>query len=211
MKQSCPLAILALAPVLASAGPTDVFAFVNRSCNGCHNASVSSGGLNLAALESAKSFEQNRDAWERVSSKIASGEMPPANLPRPAASETAAVTRWLESEFARQDKAAKPDPGRVAARRLNRAEYNNTIRDLLAVNIMPAENFPADETAFGFDNNGDALNVSPVLLEKYVDAAERAVRTAIFGPPNMKPSMTHYPSPVRIPKLPPSLIQAVRS
>lgn len=203
----CLFAIIVLAPSLALAGPGEVFAFVNRSCKGCHNASVSSGGLNLSLLEDAKTFERNRDAWERVAARIASGQMPPPNVPQPAAAEITAMTGWLESEFLRQDRAAKPDPGRVAARRLNRAEYNNTIRDLLAVNIMPAENFPSDETAFGFDNNGDALNVSPVLLEKYVDAAERAVRTAIFGPPRMKPAMTHYPSPVRIPKLPPSLME----
>ncbi len=203
----CLPLLFAWAPSLVLAGPAEVFAFVNRSCKGCHNASVSSGGVDLAGLENAKSFEQNRDVWERVVSKVANGQMPPPNVAKPTAAETAAVTRWLESEFSRQDKAAKPDPGRVAARRLNRAEYNNTIRDLLAVDISPAENFPSDETAFGFDNNGDALNVSPVLLEKYVDAAERAVRTAIFGPPKMKPSMTHYPSPVRIPKLPPSLME----
>jgi hypothetical protein len=203
----CLPALFAFASPLALAGPAEVFAYVNRSCKGCHNASVSSGGLSLAGLDNAKSFGEHRDVWERVASRIATGQMPPPNLPQPPAAETAAVTRWLESEFARQDKAAKPDPGRVAARRLNRAEYNNTIRDLLAVNISPAENFPQDETAFGFDNNGDALNVSPVLLEKYVDAAERVVRTAIFGPPKMKPAMTHYPSPVRIPKLPPSLME----
>ena len=203
----CSLAIFVLGQALALAGPAEVFSLVNRSCKGCHNGTVSSGGLDLASLTDAKSFEQHREAWERVAAKISSGEMPPPGLPKLARTETAAVTRWLASEFERQDKAAKPDPGRVAARRLNRTEYNNTIRDLLAVDINPAENFPQDETAFGFDNNGDALNVSPVLLEKYVDAAERSVRTAIFGPPTLKPAMTHYPSPVRIPKLPPSLME----
>ena len=72
------------------------------------------------------------------------------------------------------------------------------MRDLLGIDIHPADDFPADQAAFGFDDISDALNMSSVLLEKYADAAERSVRTAIFGPPNMKPSMTHYPLPVRL-------------
>ncbi len=86
----------------------------------------------------------------------------------------------------------------MAPRRLNRAEYNNTIRDLLGVDIRPADNFPADAAAFGFDNISDALNLSPGLLENYVDAAERAVRTALFGPERLKPAAVHYSAPVRI-------------
>jgi hypothetical protein len=86
----------------------------------------------------------------------------------------------------------------VSARRLNRAEYNNTIRDLLGIDIRPADNFPADVAAFGFDNISDALTLSPSLLENYVNAAERAVRTALFGPELLKPSAIHYSAPVRI-------------
>ena len=118
--------------------------------------------------------------------------------PAPPTEATAAITGWLENEFARQDALLKPQAGRVAARRLNRAEYNNTIRDLLGVDIRPADSFPADNAAFGFDNNSDALNLSPELLENYMDAAERSVRTALFGPPLIKPSAVHYPAPVRI-------------
>ena len=108
------------------------------------------------------------------------------------------VTDWLEAEFARQDRTIEPLAGRVTARRLNRAEYNNTIRDLLGVDIRPAADFPADQAAFGFDNISDALRLSPVLLEKYLNAAERAVRTALFGPAKLGPAITHYPLPVRI-------------
>jgi hypothetical protein len=75
--------------------------------------------------------------------------------------------------------AAKPDPGRVTARRLNRYEYNNTIRDLLAIDFRPADDFPADDSGYGFDNIGDVLSLSPVLMEKYLHAAERIARTAI--------------------------------
>ncbi len=171
---------------------------MNKNCVGCHNAQVSSGDVNLSGKHD---FDGDRELWERVTAKIKSGEMPPPGAPKPSAADAAAVTKWLEGEFLRQDRATKPDAGRPTARRLNRSEYNNTVRDLLAVDIRPTENFPADESAFGFDNIADALNLSPVLLEKYVDAAERVVRTAIFGAEKMKPSNIHYSAPVRLNEL----------
>ena len=203
------LAFLAAVGVLSAADMSDkaVFSFVKKNCNACHNATVTSGDVNLTAFKDAKAFDESRETWERVVSKLKTGEMPPPGSPRPPASDVAAVTKYLEAEFARQDRAVQPDPGRVTARRLNRAEYNNSMRDLLGVDIRPADSFPADEAAFGFDNISDALILSPVLLEKYVDAAERVVRTAMFGPEKLKPSMTHYPSPVRIPTLPKNLME----
>jgi len=176
----------------------NVFSYVKKNCVACHNASVTNGDVNLAAFETARSFDENRETWERVVSKIKTGEMPPPPMKKPAAEDSTAFTRFLEAEFARQDREAKPDPGRVTARRLNRTEYNNTVRDLLGVDIRPADNFPNDEAAFGFDNIGDALTLSPVLLEKYLYAAERSVRTAIFGPEKLKPAAIHYSAPVRL-------------
>ena len=184
-------------PLHATESP-DVFALVQKSCVGCHNATVKSGDVDLATLRTARTFEDDREIWEKVVEKLKLGQMPPPGLPRPAPETITAVTRWLESEFARQDRAIQPEPGRVAAHRLNRAEYNNTIRDLLGIDIRPADNFPADTAAHGFDNISDALNLSPGLLENYVDAAERAVRTALFGPERMKPAAVHYSAPVRI-------------
>lgn len=180
------------------ADPQEVFAFVKKNCTGCHNASAKAGDLDLTALNAPDTFEKDRETWERVVEKLKLGQMPPAGVPHPQTEATAAITGWLEHEFARQDALVKPEPGRVTARRLNRAEYDNTIRDLLGVDIHPADNFPADVAAFGFDNISDALNLSPELLESYMDAAERSVRTALFGPPLMKPAVTHYPAPVRI-------------
>ncbi len=124
--------------------------------------------------------------------------MPPPGLPQPPPAAVTSVTGWLRSEFTRQDSLIQPDAGRVSARRLNRAEYNNTIRDLLGVDIRPADNFPADTAAYGFDNISDALFLSSALLEDYVDAAERAVRVAMFGPERIKPSVVHFSSPVRL-------------
>jgi hypothetical protein len=190
--------ILALACVPLAAESRDVFAFVQKNCSACHNQTAKAGDLDLTALKAANTFETDRETWELVVEKLKLGQMPPAGVPHPQSETTAAITGWLENEFVRQDALLKPQAGRVAARRLNRAEYNNTIRDLLGVDIRPADNFPADNAAFGFDNNSDALNLSPELLENYMDAAEHSVRTALFGPPLIKPSAVHYPAPVRI-------------
>ena len=92
------------------------------------------------------------------------------------------ITGWIEAAFARQDAQAAPDPGRVTARRLNRVEYDNTVRDLLGVSLRPALDFPQDDSGYGFDNNGDVLSLSPALMERYVTAAERVARAALFGP-----------------------------
>jgi len=203
-----PVLLAVFAPPCIAAGP-DVVAFVQTNCMMCHSAAVRSGDVNLEALVTPKTpgarvFVDGRETWQRVLAKLKAGEMPPPGIPRPPAADFDAVTHWLESEFARQDLSIQPQAGPVPARRLNRAEYNNTVRDLLGVDLQPADNFPQDNAAFGFDNNGDALRVSPVLLDKYLDAAEHVVRTAIFGPEQMKPSMTHYSAPIRIPTLPKS-------
>ncbi len=183
-------------PLLADSSAT--LAFVQKKCVACHNATVTSGGVNLAGHKDSSTFAEQREIWERASAKMKSGEMPPPGVPKPAPEEVKAVTAWLESEFARQDAAIKPDTGFVAARRLNRTEYNNSIRDLLGIDLHASDNFPQDQAAFGFDNISDALTLSSVLLEKYADAAELSVRTALFGPAKQKPAVTHYAMQVRL-------------
>ena len=190
------ISVCFVAPLLADSAGT--LAFVQKKCIACHNASVTSGGVNLFALRDPGTFAKDREIWEHVAGKVKSGEMPPPGVPKASAEDIHAITGWLESEFARQDALIQPDTGLVAARRLNRAEYNNTIRDLLAVDLPLSDTFPQDQAAFGFDNISDALNISSVLLEKYADAAEIAVRTAVFGPAKLKPAVSHYPIPVRL-------------
>ncbi|NOT63735.1 MAG: DUF1592 domain-containing protein, partial [Acidobacteria bacterium] len=129
-----------------------------------------------------------REQWETVLQKLQTGEMPPKGLPRPPAAELKAVIEWLKLAFEKADAEIKPDPGRVTARRLNRAEYNNTVRDLLGVTFRPADDFPQDDSGYGFDNIGDVLSLSPVLMEKYLNAAEQVARTAVFGAPPLKPT-----------------------
>ena len=108
---------------------------------------------------------------------------------RPQAADVERVTGWITAEMDRVDATAKPDPGRVTIRRLNREEYNNTVRDLLGVNSRPADDFPQDDSGYGFDNIGDVLSLSPVLMEKYVAAAEKIARTAVFGAERLKPTL----------------------
>src|SRR6202035_4558532 len=109
-------------------------------------------------------------------------EMPPKGVPRPAA-QMEALTKFVQAEFERADRNVKPDPGRVTARRLNRNEYSNTIRDLLAVDFHAERDFPTDDSGYGFDNIGDILTVSPILMEKYMSAAETIAPRAMGADP----------------------------
>ncbi|MBX3278439.1 MAG: DUF1592 domain-containing protein [Acidobacteria bacterium] len=185
------------APVAEDPFAVRLLPFLEDNCIACHNARRSSGELNLEQYKTAAAIHEHRETFERVVYRIRSGEMPPKGAPRPEESEMKAVLQWIEGEFARADRMAKPDPGRVTARRLNRAEYNNTVRDLLGVDLEPAEDFPQDDSGYGFDNIGDVLSLSPGLMEKYLTAAERIARTALFGPEQLKPTLTRLPAPGR--------------
>src|SRR5262249_36975265 len=155
-------------------------------------------GLSLDNYAHSKDPVRDREVWEKVVQKLRTGQMPPKGLPAPPAGEVASVTRWFDLQFARLDRGMKPDPGRVTARRLNRVEYNNRVRDLLGVNFTPAADFPADDSGYGFDNIGDVLSLSPVLMEKYLAAAEKIARQAIVADPPPKPTrekIEHAPVP----------------
>ncbi len=173
----------------SSAFETTVKPFLAQRCLVCHNAQLKSGGVDLAVFGSAEDVTKDAHTWDTALVKLKTGQMPPEGLPRPDAAEVKAVTEWVEKEFDRVDQMAPPNPGRVTARRLNRTEYNNTVRDLLGVDIHPADDFPQDDAGYGFDNIGDVLSLSPALLEKYLTAADKVTRAALFGPDAGKPSM----------------------
>ena len=126
--------------------------------------------------------------------KLRRGEMPPLEEEQPPEEQRQAVAGWLARELERIDATTPPDPGRVTARRLNRTEYNNTVKELLGVDIRPADDFPQDDAGYGFDNIADVLSLSPVLMEKYVTAADRVARVALFGPPPMEPTLARLRS-----------------
>jgi hypothetical protein len=178
---------------------TSVKPFLENHCYLCHNSRLKTAGLDLAALSSADSVAHDPDTWDTVLRKLRTREMPPEGAPKPSEVMLRDVTAWIERELDRADRLATPDPGRVTVRRLNRAEYNNTIRDLLGIDLRPADDFPQDDAGYGFDNIADVLSLPPVLMERYMTAAERATRTALFGVERMKPTMTRLqPAPRRI-------------
>ncbi len=178
-----PLLLVSLASGAESAPTSDfetiIPPFVARNCVLCHSGGHAVAGLNLTLYRDAESAARAGAVWEKMLAKLRAGEMPPAGMPRPTREELQPVLDWLEAEVARRRKERGPDPGRVTARRLNRQEYNNTIRDLLGVDLRPADDFPADDSGYGFDNIGDVLSLSPVLMERYLVAAERVAREAI--------------------------------
>ena len=150
--------------------------------------------MNLQSFESAETLISQRNHWEDVIGMLRRSEMPPLEEEQPEEPRRQAVAAWLERELARIDRVTPPDPGRVTARRLNRNEYNNTIRDLLGVEMRPADDFPQDDAGYGFDNIADVLSLSPVLMEKYLSTADSVARVALFGQPTLKPTLTRLRS-----------------
>jgi hypothetical protein len=186
--------ILSVCAVLPAADlPTfekTVAPVLTKSCSPCHNESLASGGMNIAQFTQVASLTKSRDGWDIILRKIRAGEMPPKGIPRPAQMDS--VIQYLQDEFEKADRSLKPDPGRVTARRLNRAEYSNTIRDLLGVEFHAEQNFPTDDLGNGFDNIGDVLTISPVLMDRYLAAAGRIASRAVGADPLPKPLEAQY-------------------
>lgn len=146
--------------------------YLKQYCVACHNARARTADVALDGYTHVNSIAGDNGAWEKVLRKLRTGEMPPTGMPRPPLAATSAVLGIVGGELDRAAE-AKPDPGRVAIHRLNRAEYNNAVRDLLAVDFRPADGFPADDSGYGFDNIADVLSLPPMLMEKYLSAAGR--------------------------------------
>ena len=164
--------------------------FLSSNCYTCHGSKTKMAGMDLEAYASRASILEDRATGESVLRMLKSGLMPPASMPRPNEVELRAVIKRLEDALEKSSPAAKPDsattatrdPGDVPPHRLNRTEYNNTIRDLLGVDIHAANDFPQDDAVYGFDNIADSLSISPLLMEKYIAASEKIAHAAIFGP-----------------------------
>lgn len=174
-----------------------VLPVLSQQCFACHSDSLQTAGLSLEAFHDGKAAIARPNVWRAVREKLNGKLMPPPPVPGLSAEETAAVVGWIDSTFGKVETpvvSSAPDPGRVTARRLNRIEYNHTIRDLLGVTIHPADEFPVDNQGYGFDNIGDVLSLSPMLMEKFVAAAHAVAKAAIYGEPYEKtPSLLgHY-------------------
>lgn len=159
----------------------DVLPLINQFCGDCH-IKKSKGGIALKGFNSADSLKQDLKLWDQVLANVHSGAMPPEGSPQPTKAQRDKMTAWLESTLSKAQ-CEIPDPGRVTLHRLNRSEYNNSIRDLFGVDFQPAADFPADDVGYGFDNIGDVLSISPLLMEKYLKAAEQVSEKAIALPP----------------------------
>jgi hypothetical protein len=167
-------------------------ALLNRYCVTCHNERLKTAQLMLDAAN-VEDVREHADVWEKVARKLRAGAMPPAGRPRPDKGTIDTFISYLESSLDRAA-AARPNPGRPTAHRLNRVEYANAIRELLAVDIDAASLLPADDAAYGFDNNADILALSPALLERYLSAARKIGRLAV-GDTAIRPVIETYSVP----------------
>ena len=179
----------------------DVVPFLSRHCYTCHGGGKSKGEVTLDTFKDRKSLLEDREVWEKVVELVQTGEMPPKSKdqaqdrPRPTPSEIETATRAIEEVLTQLDCTGARQDGRVTIRRLNRAEYNNTIRDLVGVDFKPSAGFPNDDVGYGFDNIGDVLSISPLLLEKYLSAAETILDRAIVIADPPKPKKERLGSP----------------
>ncbi|HYV39955.1 MAG TPA: DUF1592 domain-containing protein [Gemmataceae bacterium] len=153
----------------------DVVPLIEKYCSSCHSGPKSKANLDLSKFKTFEDANKNKQVWGKVAHNLRVGEMPPAGKPRPPLEQIEQITRWMDDTILAVDCTKQRDPGRVTIRRLNRNEYNNTIRDLVGVNFKPAEDFPVDDSGYGFDNIGDVLSMSPLLMEKYLAASEKIV------------------------------------
>src|SRR5262249_13992184 len=157
-------------------GPSPRAVF-DKYCVTCHNARIRTAGLALDALD-VEQVGDHAEVWEKVVRKLRTGAMPPVGRPRPDKALSDSAASWLEANL---DRAARehPNPGRPTLHRLNRVEYRNAIRDIFALEIDSSSLLPADSAAYGFDNNADALSLSPVLAERYLGAAVKISQMAL--------------------------------
>lgn len=153
----------------------DIVPLLSTYCYSCHGEKKQKADLNLQSFRTGADVERARKTWKEVADQLHSREMPPEDEKQPSDAERAKITAWVKSLSATD----APDPGRVTVRRLNRLEYNNTIRDLVGIDFKPADDFPDDDVGNGFDNIGDVLSLPPLLMEKYLIAADQVLDHAI--------------------------------
>ena len=157
----------------------DVRSFLEKHCYDCHGADDPDAGFRIDNLSAEFDQRDSFSRWLKLFRKIDSGEMPPKDAPRPPQAELEQVSNWLKRTLVDADRRRLDRDGRVVLRRLNRYEYEQTIRDIFAINVDLKELLPEDSTSHGFDNIGEALNVSSVLMERYLEAADVALDAAI--------------------------------
>ena len=185
------LAWAAAAPATEPAYDEAVRPFIAKHCAGCHGPEVQESELRLDLLPEELASPGVRKTWAKVLDKLRAGKMPPRKQPRPAAGDIAAVVAWIDASL-RREASRQRSEGRVVLRRLNRVQYENTIRDLLAIDVDLKDLLPEDTAAHGFDTVAEALKISPVLMESYLDAADAALDAAIASKPQPATKAKRY-------------------
>lgn len=160
---------------------------LEKYCYDCHSDGVEKGDFAFDQHPEYKALKGDLALWDLVRQQISTHVMPPQKKTAPTLQERDAMVKWIDESVFWFDP-SKPDPGHVTARRLNRVEYNNSIRDLLGAQSRPARDFPPDDTGYGYDNIGDVLSLSPMLMEKYLRAAQQ-VASEVFAA--AKPAHLH--------------------
>ena len=158
----------------------DIGPLLAKYCSECHGKQEPEADFAIVGVDSVEKMLGDRKRWLTALAKVQAGEMPPEEAKsKPTVDERKRLAAWLDDALNKLDCDGSPNPGRVTLRRLNRREYRNTIRDLVGIDYEPAMDFPGDDSGYGFDNIGDVLTMPPVLLEKYLDAAEQIAEQAI--------------------------------
>src|SRR5689334_2955315 len=151
---------------------------LDNHCYACHGYGERKGGHAFDEFKSDEAILADKKLWLAVLKNVRSGLMPPRSEERLTKDEKQRLFDWIELEAFEVDP-ADPDPGRVTLKRLNRVEYRNTIHDLLGVDYDTSDEFPVDDSGYGFDTVGDAMSLAPLLMEKYINAAEAIVAEAV--------------------------------
>lgn len=165
-------------PTLSQQYQRDIQPLISKYCGDCHTAGEQEGGFDLDALSAEELSDDSAGAWYKVLVNLRAGVMPPSGCEQPSDEERAKIADWIKFG-AIGINPKEIDPGRVTLRRLNRTEYSNTIRDLMGIHFVAEEVFPVDDSGYGFDNIGDVLTISPLLMEKYLEAARQIVDRAV--------------------------------
>ncbi|HEX8911090.1 MAG TPA: DUF1592 domain-containing protein [Humisphaera sp.] len=186
------LAAPAATPAAAAPLPPHVAAYFERHCLECHDADSKKGGLDLTKATADFARGEASRNWTTLFDRVASGEMPPAKKPRPAAAEQRATLDWVASNLKASDAAWQRAQGRAAMRRLSRVEYEYAVRDLFGIDVDLKEMLPEDQPANGFDNQDAGLSISPVLVERYLEAADAALDAAIVKGPRPATTTKRY-------------------
>lgn len=158
-------------------------AFFAQHCKGCHSGAKPRGKFGLDGLSRDFADKATRQRWQSILELVKAGTMPPSGKPRPAAQDIRTLTDWISARAAAAETAHREQQGRVVLRRLNRAEYVNTVRDLLGVSVELSDLLPVDTSTSGFDNSAEGLHVSSYLMENYLEASDRVLDAAIVNGP----------------------------